>query len=155
MSSSLQKELRQKRPFTSREEEALLSIMRTAALFTHVWAESLKGYGITPTQYNVLRILRGARPDGLCRNEIRDRLVAEVPDVTRLLDRMEEAGLISRKRDTEDRRVVNTIITAAGMKLLSELDAPVGDLHAQLIGHLGKKKLGQLITLLAEAREPK
>jgi DNA-binding MarR family transcriptional regulator len=152
MPSPLQKELRQTRPFSSPEEEALLSITRTAALFTHVTAESLKEYGITPTQYNVLRILRGAGADGLCRNEIRDRLVAEVPDVTRLLDRMEEAGLIARNRDTDDRRVVNTTITPAGLRMLLDLDAPVRALHKELVGHMGRKKLAQLINLLAEAR---
>jgi DNA-binding MarR family transcriptional regulator len=153
MTSPLQKELRQKRPFSSHEEEALLSIMRTAAQFAHLTAESLKEFGITPTQYNVLRILRGARPDGLCRNEVRDRLVAEVPDVTRLLDRMEESGLIVRKRDSEDRRIVNTMITPAGLKLLAQMDAPVAAAHKELLGHLGRRKLMQLSALLAEARK--
>jgi DNA-binding MarR family transcriptional regulator len=153
MPTPLQIELKQKRPFSSHEEEALLSIMRTAAQFAHLSAEFLKEFDITPTQYNVLRILRGALPGGLCRNEIRDRLVAEVPDVTRLLDRMEESGLIARKRDSEDRRVVNTMITASGLRLLTRMDGPVTKLHKELLGHLGRRKLTALSALLAEARK--
>src|SRR5581483_8416762 len=96
--------------FKSLEEEAHLSIQRTAALLEHTFEAALKPHRITATQYNVLRILRGAEPDGLCRNEIGQRLVRQVPDVTRLLDRLEDAKLISRQRGAQDRRYVTTRI---------------------------------------------
>src|SRR5688572_27478766 len=115
MASRLYDEIKQTRAFRSRREEAYLNLVRTAAVLGHAFAESLKAYDITGTQYNVLRILRGAGPDGLCRNEVRDRLIAQVPDVTRLLDRMEEAGHVARERDATDRRLVTTTITAAGV----------------------------------------
>src|SRR4051794_41800121 len=111
MSPSLRAEIKQKKPFGSLEQEAQLNIERTAAVLGHGFAESLKPYGITPTQYNVLRILRGAGEAGLCRNEVRDRLLRQVPDVTRLLDRLAEAGLVERERDSADRRLVTTRIT--------------------------------------------
>jgi DNA-binding MarR family transcriptional regulator len=116
-------------------------------------AESLKAFGITGTQLNVLRILRGAGPDGLCRNEIGDRLVAQVPDVTRLLDRMEEADLVVRARSAEDRRLVRTRITERGLALLARLDAPLIALHAQQLGHLPPDRLRTLIDLLADVRQ--
>src|SRR4028118_2217200 len=92
MATRLQDEIKQSRPFDSLEQEARLGIERTAALLGHAFGEALKPHGITPTQYNVLRILRGAGEKGLCRNEVRERMVAQVPDATRLLDRMEAAG---------------------------------------------------------------
>jgi DNA-binding MarR family transcriptional regulator len=114
----------------------------------------MKPFGVTPTQYNVLRILRGAGEKGLCRNEVRDRLVAQVPDVTRLLDRMEEMKLIQRERDSDDRRLVNTTITRQGLRLLEDLEEPVARLHRRQLGHLGKADLRTLIDLLATARQP-
>src|SRR5690348_11446657 len=125
MSPSLRSEIKQTKPFASLEEEAQLNLERTAAVLGHAFAESLKPYGVTPTQYNVLRILRGAGAEGLCRNEVRDRLISQVPDVTRLLDRLEDSGLIERERSTTDRRQVATRITAAGLELLQALDEPV------------------------------
>src|SRR3982750_1704294 len=124
MSQTLRDEIRQTRPFDSLEQEALLAVERTAAVLMHRFADALKPHGITPTQYNVLRILRGAGAAGLFRNEIRDRLVAQVPDVTRLLDRMEDAGLVERERGETDRRLVTTRITRQGLQLLKRLDAP-------------------------------
>lgn len=153
MSPNLRAEIKQTKPFPTPEAEAHLSIERTAAVLGHAFAEGLKEYGITSTQYNVLRILRGAGPDGLCRNEVRDRLVSQVPDVTRLLDRLEEAGLIERERSTTDRRLVTTRITHDGLALLRKLDAPVNDMHRRLLGHLSEKELQTLIDLLARARE--
>ena len=150
--SKLQEELKQSRPFATLEQEALLSVERTAALLGHGVADALRRYGITPTQYNVLRILRGAGDQGLCRNEVRDRLVAQVPDVTRLLDRMEEIGLVDRERAADDRRMVFTRITRKGMQLLARMDEPVARLHQRQLGHLGAAKLRTLIRLLAEAR---
>ena len=154
MPTRLQDEIRQSKPFASPEQEALLSIERTAAVLGHQLAELFKPFNVTPTQYNVLRILRGAGERGLCRNEVRDRLISQVPDVTRLLDRMEEVGLVERERDAEDRRLVNTRVTRKGLKLLDELDGPVTEFHRRQLGHLGREKLRTLIELLAQAREP-
>jgi DNA-binding MarR family transcriptional regulator len=112
----------------------------------------MKPFGITATQYNVLRILRGSEPDGLCRNEIRDRLVRQVPDVTRLLDRLEDVRLISRQRGGQDRRFVTTRITPSGLKLLEDLEDRIDEVHDQQLGHLDDKQLGTLIKLLAAVR---
>ena len=125
MPPSLQAEIRQSRPFQTLEQEALLNIERTAAVLMHGLAERFKPHDITPTQYNVLRILRGAGEAGLSRNEVRDRLIAQVPDVTRLIDRLQDAGLVARERTHADRRIVTTRITTAGLALLSQLDQPV------------------------------
>jgi len=107
----LQQELKQTRPFKSSLEEAFVGLQRTAALLEHALETALKPSGVTATQYNVLRILRGAGPQGLCRHEVGDRMVRRVPDVTRLLDRLEDMGLITRTRGGEDRRFVSTTIT--------------------------------------------
>jgi DNA-binding MarR family transcriptional regulator len=152
MSSALKSEIKQQKSFSSLEQEALLSIERTAAVLGHAFADALKPHGITPTQYNVLRILRGAGKAGLCRNEVRDRLVSQVPDVTRLLDRLEDAGLIDRERSSTDRRQVATRITGAGLSLLRSLDAPVLAMHKEHLGHLSAKQLTTLTELLALAR---
>ena len=153
MGRELRDEIKQGKPFDSLEQEALLSIERTAAVLMHGFADSLKEYDITPTQYNVLRILRGAGRAGLCRNEIRDRLVAQVPDVTRLLDRLEESGLVERERAEQDRRLVTTRITKAGLALLGRLDDPVARSHRERLGHLSAAQLRSLIGLLAQVRE--
>jgi DNA-binding MarR family transcriptional regulator len=154
MKSTLQDEIRQTRPFGSLEQEALLSLERTAALLRHALAESLKEFGVTPTQLNVLRILRGSHPTGLCRHEIGDRLVSPVPDVTRLLDRMQEAGWIERERSTEDRRLVRTFITDDGLAVLARLDEPLKTIDRRQIGHLSADELRTLIDLLARIRHP-
>jgi DNA-binding MarR family transcriptional regulator len=153
MPRTLQAELRQRKPFASLEQEATVSIARTAAVLEHATAEALKPYGLTPTQYNALRILRGAEPEGLGRNEVRDRLIARVPDATRLLDRLGEMGLVVRAREGDDRRVVRARITRAGLELLAGLDDVVQRLHRRQVGHLGERKLRTLVNLLAEARE--
>ena len=154
MPSRLQDEIRQTKPFVSLEHEASLSIERTAAALRHSTAEALKPFGITPVQYNVLRILRGAGTSGLCRHEIADRLVAQVPGVTRLLDRMEAQGLIRRERSAEDRRLVSTRLMSTGLELVNQLDVPIAQLHEQQLGHLAEDELRLLIGLLAAAREP-
>jgi DNA-binding MarR family transcriptional regulator len=153
MAKSLRSELKQTKPFLSREQEAHLSIERTAAVLMHRFAESFKPFGVTPTQYNVLRILRGAGSAGLGRNDIRDRLIAQVPDVTRLLDRMQRTGLISRKRDATDRRAVMSRITRKGLDLLKKTDSMVQRLHRRQLGHLSSRQLKALVDLLAIARE--
>ncbi len=152
MAPDLRTELKQTKPFRSLEEEAMLNLSRTAALLEHRLGDVFKAHGITGTQYNVLRILRGAGPNGLCRNEVRDRLVAQVPDVTRLLDRMEEASLVERERSEVDRRLVATRITKQGLKLLEQLDKPVADAHHDQLGHLNQTQLRSLIELLGMAR---
>jgi len=153
MPLTLQEEIRQRKPFVSTEEEAMLSIARTAAVLDHTAGEMLKKHGLTVTQYNALRILRGAG-EGLCRNEIRDRLIARVPDATRLLDRLEESGLVTRTREGEDRRFVLSRITPAGLELLARLDPEVSAMNRRLLGHLSQGKLRTLIDLMAEARNP-
>lgn len=154
MPADLRTEIKQSRAFATLEQEAHLSIERTAAVLGHAFAESLKPYGITGTQYNVLRILRGAGKAGLCRNDVRDRLVAKVPDATRLIDRLVEAGLVTRARDSDDRRVVTTRITSDGLALLARLDDVVADVHRRLLGHLTRDQLAALIDLLAIVRQP-
>jgi len=153
MTRDLLDELKQRRPFGSLEQEAMLSIARTSAILEYENAEAFKSYGVTPTQYNALRILRGAEPDGLCRNEVRDRLVARVPDATRLLDRLVEIGLVVRTREGGDRRFVRSRITAAGLDLLGRLDGVVEELHRRQLGHLPQARLRMLIELLGEARD--
>ena len=152
MSPTLQAELKQRKPFRSLEHEAVLSIARTAALLEHGVLEALKPHGLTPTQYNVLRILRGAEPEGLCRNEVRDRLIARVPDATRLLDRLGEMGLVVRTRGGDDRRYVMSRITDAGLKLIEPLDDVMDGLDRRLLGHMGGEKLRTLIGALQDAR---
>ncbi len=152
MSPTLQQELRQTRPFETLQAEAFVSIARTAAVLGHTVEQALKPYDITLTQFNVLRILRGAGEAGLCRNAIRDRLVAQVPDVTRLLDRMEQMALLVRERDLEDRRYVTTRITPRGLELLSKLDEVMREQLRSLLRHLPDEDLRRLIELLAQAR---
>ena len=153
MPTTLRADIKQTRPFRSLEQEAALSIARTAAVLEHEISEGLRAHGLTPTQYNALRILRGAGAAGLCRNEVRDRLIARVPDATRLLDRLEAMGLVERQREGDDRRFVTTRTTAAGLALLKELEEPVIGIHQGQLGHLGRHKLRMLIALLAEARD--
>jgi DNA-binding MarR family transcriptional regulator len=150
--SELQKELKQGRPFKNLKHEANLSIQRTAALLQHEFEGAMKPHGITATQYNVLRILRGSEPHGLCRNEIRDRLVRQVPDVTRLLDRLEDLRLISRERGGDDRRFVTTRITKTGLKLLEQLEDRIDEIHEEQLGHLDASQLAALVKLLATVR---
>ena len=154
MASALRDELRQRRPFETLEQEAHLNVVRTAAVLTDALERVVKPAGLTLAQFNTLRILRGAEPGGLCRNELRDRLVTRMPDVTRLLDRLEQAGLVVRERSDADRRLVRTRITAGGLALLAEVDPAVRAEHRQLLGHLGPDDLRTLSDLLTRARAP-
>lgn len=153
MSPRLQDELKQNRPWKCLEEEAALNLARTAAVLEHSMVQVLKPHGVTPTQYNVLRILRGAGDAGLCRNEVGERLVTQVPDVTRLLDRMEELELIARRRDGSDRRFVTTVITPKGTELVATLDDEVQKAHRVHLGHLDPARLQALISLLELVRD--
>ncbi len=152
MTSDLRAEIRQSQPFASLRQEAQLNVVRTSAVLTDAFERLLRPYGITATQYNVLRILRGAGAAGLCRNDLRDRLLTRMPDVTRLLDRMADAGLVERERSTEDRRLVATRLTAQGRRLVDELDAVVAAEHDRRLGHLSDAELATLIELLTHAR---
>jgi DNA-binding MarR family transcriptional regulator len=152
--TALLDELRHGKPFASLAEEAFLDISRTAAELQEGIDRVLKPYGVSATQYNVLRILRGAAPKGLCRHEIRDRLLTRMPDVTRLLDRMEEAELVTRERDTADRRLVTTRLTDRGRDLVDALDGPVAEEHERRFGHVDAKQLRTLTRLLTRVRHP-
>lgn len=153
MTSALRDELRQQKPFDSLQQEAFLSLSRTDAVLTGALERMLEPHGVTLTQYNVLRILRGAGPAGLCRHEIGERLVTQTPDVTRLLDRMEKAGLISRVRCRDDRRLVHTRLTEQGQALVDALEQPVAAEHQRRLGHMRPEQLTALVELLAVARE--
>lgn len=133
------------------EEDAFLDLLRTTDLLSRGPAQVLKSEDLSATQYNVLRILRGA-PEGLACGEIGNRMITRDPDITRLLDRLEKRGLISRERDTKDRRMVLTRITAEGLKLLARLDDPVQAAHRRQLGHLGRERLRQLAELLSTCR---
>jgi DNA-binding MarR family transcriptional regulator len=153
MDDGLQAELKQTRPFKSPLEEAFVALMRTTAVLEHALETELKPLGITGTQYNVLRILRGAGEKGLCRSEIGERMVRRVPDVTRLLDRLEETGYIGRTRGGEDRRYVTTRITSKGLDILNGLDAVITRFQEQHFGTMSPEQVQTLISLLADVRK--
>ena len=154
MSGKLAKEIRQSKPFQSREEEAFLNLGRTYESLQQRVAELLRSHQLTPTQYNMLRILRGAAPQGLTCSQATERMLSPDPDITRLLDRMEARGLISRDRTKEDRRVVITRITDRGLELTKQIDAPLHHLLKQCLGRVGQQRLKELIDVLEALREP-
>jgi DNA-binding MarR family transcriptional regulator len=131
-----------------------VGLMRTADALSRGAEALLRPYNLSGTQYNVLRILRGAGEHGLACREVGGRLISRDPDITRLLDRMESRGLIARAREKDDRRVVKTRITAEGLRLLRELDEPVRELHHRQLRHLTAKQLKELSRLLDRIREP-
>ena len=153
MALKLQEELRQKKPFASREEEVYLNIQYTAEALWWGVSETLKRVELTPTQYNVLRILRGAGAEGASCGTISERLVTKDSDITRLLDRLDARGLISRGRELKDRRRITTRITRDGLRILAELDGPIEECHRRQLGHLGEKQLATLSRLLDAARD--
>jgi DNA-binding MarR family transcriptional regulator len=134
------------------EQEAFISILRTAELLDSEFSRLLKPKKLTNAAYNVLRILRGAGKEGLACGDISDRMINRDPDITRLVDRLEKRGLAARERQTDDRRVVKVVITPAGLALLSELDEPVIETHKQQLKHVSKKRLAELMKLLAVVR---
>ena len=153
MAGRLQQQIKQPKPFRSLEAEAFLNVLRTSAALGDELAEVLRAHELTQPQYNVLRILRGAGPDGLPSGEIGERMVSREPDMTRLLDRMEARGLVARQRGPADRRVVTATITAEGLRLVGALDAPIQAMHERQFGHMPREELESLITLLERARE--
>ena len=134
------------------EETVYISLLRTADLLSRSLDKILKPADVSPTQYNVLRILRGA-PEGLPCSEIGKRMITRDPDITRLLDRLEKRSLVSRCRETKDRRTVLTRITPHGLRLLAELDDPIRETHCSQLGHLGREGLRSLLQMLETARE--
>ena len=135
------------------ESEAFVFLLRTADALLREVEEALKNSGLSQTQYNVLRILRGAGPAGLACREIANRMTTRDPDTTRLLDRLEARGLVSRARERSDRRVVTSRITAQGLRMLKQLDEPISQLHRWQFRHIPAKRLRLLVNLLEEARE--
>jgi DNA-binding MarR family transcriptional regulator len=133
------------------EEAVFLDLLRTTEALSRGLIEILKTEDVSGTQYNVLRILRGAI-DGLPCGEIANRMITRDPDITRLLDRLEKRGLISRCRENKDRRMVMARITPEGLDLLARLDEPVQEGHRKQLGHLGREKLHALTELLQAAR---
>src|ERR1700739_447932 len=149
----LQHELKKKRPFESPGEEALLSVVRTSDQLQIRSARLLREHGLTPSQYNVLRILRGeGKPLPIL--EIASRTITVVPGITGLIDRLELAGFVNRLRCEKDRRVIYVALTDQGTRTLAELDEPVLALHRKLMGHLSQGDLKDLIRLLEKLREP-
>ena len=151
---SLAKEIKKVRPFDAPEQEAYLNLARTwDVLAGEIAASVFKPAGLSPVQYNVLRILRGAGGGPLACGEIGDRMITRDPDMTRLLDRMEKRGLVSRCRESGDRRVVSVRITDAGLAALKQLDPKVLAAHRKQLGHMSAAELNQLSALLEKARE--
>ncbi|HUF48228.1 MAG TPA: MarR family transcriptional regulator [Vicinamibacterales bacterium] len=137
---------------TALERDTYLALVRAVGEFEREAAELLRKFDLSAAQYNVLRILRGAGPGGATCGEVGGQLLRHDPDVTRLLDRLEAAGLISRSRDTADRRVVRTRITDAALALLDRLDAPVTELHTRQFGHVPDATLASLRGLVEQVR---
>jgi DNA-binding MarR family transcriptional regulator len=154
VSEKLATETKQHRPSSSLEEQAFVALQRTADQLGWRVAEMLKPHGLSTTQYNALRILRGAGGAGLACSEIGNRMIRHDPDITRLVDRLEHRGLVQRSREHTDRRVITTRITDAGLAVLSALDRPIEEFHHQLLGHLGQRRLSSLVRLLQAARTP-
>jgi DNA-binding MarR family transcriptional regulator len=151
---NLKAEIAQELPFASAEEEALLNVMRTSDLLHREFHRRTRGWGITSTQYNVLRILRGAQPNGLPCAAIGDRMITAEPDITRLLNRLKGLKLIRQRRDHHDRRIVITHISEAGLDLLRQMDPVIERAPQELLGHLSQSEIAELIRLLELARTP-
>jgi DNA-binding MarR family transcriptional regulator len=151
--SNLQQELKKKRPFESAEQEAALGVLRTGDRLQICFARLLRDHGLTPSQYNILRILRG-EGEPLPILEIASRTITVVPGITGLIDRLEQAGFVNRVRCETDRRVIHVALTGRGMETLAALDEPLLALHRKLLGHLSQEELNELIRLLDKIRQP-
>lgn len=152
MMSRLQDEIKQTRPFERPSDEALLSILRTATVLEHESNELLRPFGITMTQYNVLRILRGAGARGLCGREVGERLISRVPDVSRLLDRMAEMGLLAKERDAADRRHVTARITLKGRRVLTQATPILAQYGRERVERLSPRSIEGLVEALEAIR---
>jgi len=150
--AGLKLEIVQERPFASLEEEALLNLLRTADCLNRALHLKTREWGVSSTQYNVLRILRGAQPNGITCSAIGIRMITAEPDITRLLARLKALKLIRQRRDSGDRRVVWTVISAAGLKLLQEMDPVILAAPGELLGRLNQQEQTELIRLLELAR---
>ncbi len=148
----LQAEISQSKPFESLQEEAALALARTHDELRRQYDGFFKRYDLTGTQYNALRILRGAGEAGLPCSDIGQRMITRDPDITRLMNRLQKRGLCTRERDRLDARVIRTRITAAGLKLLKEIDEPIRELNRTLMSHMSESRLQSLIRLLDEVR---
>jgi DNA-binding MarR family transcriptional regulator len=151
--SRIQRELKQNKPFASHAQAAAVSLMRTADLIRRTVAVVVEEEGITPQQYNVLRILRGAGERGLPTLEIAERMVEQTPGITRLIDRLEAKELVVRERCETDRRQVFCCITREGLSLLTRLDQPLLEAEGEALGALSSRELTQLVNLLDRTRE--
>jgi len=140
--------------FDSPEQEVFLGLWRTYDRLRAFEDDLFKRFDLTPQQYNVLRLLRAAAPDPVPTLTLADRLVSRAPDITRMLDKLEQAGFVSRVRPPENRRQVLVSITESGESLLDEITGPLRDCHARQLGHLSKAELKQLAALLRAARKP-
>ena len=150
--SGLKLEIVQERPFSSVEEEALLNVMRTSDFLHRAFQSKTREWGVTSTQYNVLRILRGAGAQGLTCAAIGSRMITAEPDITRLLSRLKSRRLIRQRRDKDDRRVVWTQISEAGLELLKAMDPVIERAPIELLGHMSKEELAEMIRLMEGAR---
>jgi DNA-binding MarR family transcriptional regulator len=148
----LQQEIRKREPFASSEQEAVLNLFRTSDRMQHRFARLFREYGLTPSQYNILRILRGEGKAMPCL-EIAQRTITVVPGITGLIDRLEQSGLVTRQRSEEDRRVVNVSITTAGEEVLARLDEPLLELHRKMLAHFSAQEMAELTRLLEKARQ--
>lgn len=150
--SRLQQEIAQTRPFQSRRQEAFLAILRSADVLRRGAGALLEPFGVTPQQYNVLRILRGAGPEGLPVLAIGVRLIEQTPGMTRLLQRLEAKGWVERRRNTSDRRQVDCHLAPAGAELLARIDPVMEEADRRMLGSLSPAQLDTLISLLDEVR---
>jgi DNA-binding MarR family transcriptional regulator len=148
----LQKEIHQSKAIRLLEEEATLNIIRTADQLSVQLLDVLKPQGLSSTQYNVLRILRGAGETGASCKDVANRMVTRDPDITRLMDRLEKRGILTRDRAKEDRRVVTHRLTESGLDLVNQLDRPIETLHQKAMKRLKPERLRDLIGLLEELR---
>ena len=149
---TLRDEIKQTKAFPHPETEAFLNIVRTSEMLVTEAGAMLRGFGLSLSQYNVLRILRGAGDRGLSGRDIVERMVTRDSDMTRLLDGLERKELVRRVRSDEDRRVVMARITSGGRDLLRRIAAPLNELHKAQLGHLGDPRLRRLNTLLEDVR---
>lgn len=150
--SAIQREIQQKRPFRSLSQEGVVALLRTADVVRRYIARVLEPYGITPQQFNVLRILRGAAPDGTPTLTIAERMIEEAPGITRLLDRLEAKGMVSRQRCPEDRRQVLCHATPQALDLLARIDGAMDEADDTALGALSEDEKAQLIRLLDAVR---